>query len=151
MEGSQNTMKWKGLVIHHSGTVDSETSSWEAIRHYHIHHNRWSESGYHFGVEDVDGIVRVRIGRPTSRQGAHEVSFNRDYLGLVIVGDFDKQPPSEIHLEIASQLIIDISRFYNFPINSDTIKYHKDAGNRTCPGRHFPEKHTFIERLHRRL
>ena len=40
-------MKPDYILIHSSGTKDSETLSWGAIRQYHIFDNGWIAIGYH--------------------------------------------------------------------------------------------------------
>ncbi len=40
-------MKPEHIIIHCSGTEDSETVSWSAIRRYHIYDNGWANIGYH--------------------------------------------------------------------------------------------------------
>lgn len=143
--------KWSGVCVHHSSTLDSATKSWEAIYRHHIEINKWATIGYHFGVEDVDNVVGVRVGRSLNLSGAHCRPLNSSHIGLCIVGDFDKEKPSELHLEIASLLISDLAVSYQFPINEQSIMYHKDAWNTKCPGQFFPDKKEFIERINKHM
>lgn len=138
-------MKPQGICIHHSATTDTAASSWEAIRNHHINVNKWSEIGYHFGVEDVAGSVILRIGRPANIQGAHSPPLNRTHLGLVVVGNYNLAYPSTHHLNIAAQACADIARFYKFDINFETIRYHRDVQNTDCPGKLFLAKEVFVE------
>lgn len=138
-------MNPQGVCIHHSATTDTTTSSWEAIRNHHVNINKWNEIGYHFGVEDVNGSVILRIGRPTNISGAHARPLNSTHLGLCIIGNFNLTTPSIHHLNIAAQATADISRFYKFPINFETIRYHRDVWNTDCPGNLFLPKEKFIE------
>ena len=144
-------MNWQGVCIHHSATRDSQTSSWEAIRNWHIHHNRWSEIGYHYGVEDVAGSLRTRIGRPLNFPGAHAPALNRSHIGLVVIGDYDRELPSQTRINYLALLIADMIRFYGWPLNEETLRYHRDVADRTCPGELFPPKEVLIARVQRCL
>lgn len=138
-------MRPQGVCVHHSGGKDTESSSWEAIRDWHVNHNKWAEIGYHFGVEDVAGSVLLRIGRPANVAGAHAVPLNRTHLGLCIVGNFNITEPSKHHINVAAQAIADLARFYKFKINHETIRYHRDVWNTECPGKLFLPKEEFIK------
>ena len=139
-------MIWHGVCIHHSATKDTGTSSWEAIARYHVEVNKWSAIGYHFGVEDVGGRILTRIGRPTNIQGAHAVGLNSTHLGLCVVGDYDKEKPTEGHLIVLGRLIKDLSTMYNF--STSNIKYHQDVSMKTCPGSLFPTKRELLFYIH---
>ncbi len=137
--------KWQGVCVHHSLTKDSKTSSWEAIRKYHIETNGWQEIGYHFGIEDVNGSVKLRIGRPTDQAGAHALGLNSTHLGICIIGNYDIIAPSEDYLVTLGLVIADLARFYKFPINTTTIKYHNEVSHKSCPGKLFPGKDVVIK------
>ncbi len=133
-------MNWQGVCIHHSGTRDSASSSWEAIRHYHIEHNGWRDIGYHYGIEEVGDTLRLRIGRPLNLQGAHEPAYNRTHIGICLVGNFDKQRPGRDLIDITAMAVADIFRFYGIDPNEQTLRYHSDVSGKTCPGAHWPPK-----------
>ena len=88
---------WKGIVIHHSESVDHPNANdWESIRHYHTSwrvdreivseatwkerkasgkgtkfEKPWKAIGYHLGLERDGGKLCVRIGRGWDIAGAH--------------------------------------------------------------------------------
>ena len=144
-------MTWKGVCIHHSATLDGATSSWEAIRRYHVDTNGWSDIGYHYGIEDVSGILRLRIGRPVHLPGAHAPALNSSHIGICIVGNYDLDLPNLARLDDLALLIADLANTYKFDISLDTIKYHRDVADKTCPGELFPPKEVLIRMIERRL
>lgn len=144
-------MNWQGVCIHHSSTRDTETSSWEAIRRWHVEHNGWREIGYHYGVEDVAGSLRTRIGRPLDLPGAHAPRLNRTHIGLCVIGDFDRELPSQTRINYLALLLADLFRFYGWTLNGDTLRYHRDVADNTCPGDLFPPKEVLIDRVQRCL
>jgi N-acetylmuramoyl-L-alanine amidase len=144
-------VNWKGVCIHHSLTADGPLRNWEAIRRYHVETNKFAEIGYHFGVENVDGRVRLRIGRPHSQAGAHAKGLNTTHLGLCIVGNFDVTVPLDEHLDVAALAVADMARFHKFPVNEQTIRYHNEVHPKSCPGKLFPSKAAFLERVRRFL
>jgi hypothetical protein len=136
---------WQGVCIHHSLTRDTVTSSWEAIRKYHVDNNGWMDIGYHYGIEDVGGVLTVRVGRPTSLPGAHAPGLNASHIGICVVGCFDTQTPTEGQLIVLGRLIRDLATSQKFDINHRTIRYHRDVSLKTCPGAKFPDKDTLIK------
>lgn len=141
-------MNWQGVCIHHSATRDSKTSSWEAIRYYH-RQNGWDDIGYHFGIEDVSGSLRIRFGRPLHRAGAHAIGLNRTHIGICIVGDFDRDLPAIATIEFLALFIVDMARAYGWEINDNTIRYHRDVSDKTCPGELWPPKDMLIRTVKR--
>lgn len=140
-------MNWQGVCIHHSATKDSGTSSWEAIRKYHLNVNGWSEIGYHFGVEIVNYSPVIRIGRSVDRSGAHAVGLNDTHLGICIVGNFDASQPRADVLNQLSVLISDLAMIHGFEIDESVVKYHRDVANKTCPGMLFPNKSVLVKMI----
>ena len=92
--------KWKGIVIHHSAS----RSSWEAIWKHHVLVRGWRAIGYHFGVEQVKGRWVYRQGRLLSTAGAHVKGHNKDYVGIVMIGNFEKYPPPKPGIKMLARL-----------------------------------------------
>lgn len=138
-----------GVGVHHSGTEDSATSSWEVIYNYHVFKNHWRSIGYHFGVEDVYGTMALRLGRPMQYKGAHAIPLNNTHMGLVLIGNFNLYAPPKHQLNVAAQAIADLARLYKFDLNEETVMYHRDVWNTSCPGKFFPDKSDFLDRITR--
>ena len=133
------------ILIHHSATRDTASSSWEAIHRYHTVTNGWRDIGYHYGIERIGDRFQLRFGRPTSEVGAHcsEGGFNRKSLGLCLVGDFDKAAPPQAQLDMALVLCRSLMKKFNIPPHC--VLGHREAGMRagfdwrkgqfkSCPG-----------------
>lgn len=129
---------WKYIMIHHSATVDSDTYSWDAIRRYHMETNKWSDIGYHFGVEQVGGHFVMLKGRSLDTDGAHckEHSMNRLGLGVCLVGDYDKFAPKPGAYDILVSLVNVLQMIYDIPV--ENVVAHRDyAPYKSCPGKMF--------------
>lgn len=116
------------ILIHHSATRDTASSSWEAIHRYHTQTNGWRDIGYHYGIERIGEHFQLRFGRPTSEPGAHcsEGGFNRKSIGICLVGDFDKEAPPEPQLQMAFVLCRSLMRKHNIPPHN--VLGHREAG-----------------------
>lgn len=127
-------MNWKAIMIHHSLTADGKVVDTQAIRRYHTEILRWSDIGYHFLIENINGEYEVLLGRPLTRAGAHCPAVNRTAIGICCVGNYDLEPPPENMLHILKKrLILPLSEL--FGINE--ILYHRDYSRKTCPGKLF--------------
>lgn len=129
--------KWVGITIHHSATKDSATKSWDAIKKYHIETNGWDDIGYHFGVELVGDSVIVYEGRDLKYQGAHCPQLNSTRIGICLVGDYDKEEPSEQHIKVLLDLCVKLIKRFN--LSPNCISYHSEYSSKTCPGSKFPK------------
>lgn len=146
--------KPKYIVIHHSLSPDGSALDFDAIRKYHMGKG-WKDIGYHFVIENHDGNIISKRGRPIDEPGAHAVEFgmNRKSVGICVVGNYDESPPSLDHLRLLSSLCSAIMVNYAIPINN--VIGHRDVGlmagydwrkigptgipeYKSCPGKLFP-------------
>jgi len=142
--------KWDYIIVHHSLTKDNQTVNWDAIRKYHVETLRWADIGYHFGVEDVDGVLKIQFGRSIRQDGAHTLGRNIDSLGVVLVGNYDIEPPSRKKIEKLSELILSLCLL--FGINPVNIYPHSHYSvHKSCPGSkfNFPDFKERVIRLFR--
>lgn len=154
------------IVIHHSFTVDGKTPDWSAIRLYHTSWRYggniisreeaqayksqgrrveapWSDIGYHWGIENIDGALEVLQGRPTDYDGAHCKDFNMNHygIGICLVGNFDYSVPTLGLWLKAKELTRWLMGIYKIPV-VNVIGHHEaqaKAGvpvgsQKTCPG-----------------
>lgn len=130
------------LVIHCSATEDNETVSWQAIRKWHMgQHPKspyrgapWKDIGYHWGVEYVNGESEILVGRLPDTQGAHVSGHNTYCLGVCVVGDFDKYPPSEA----VWRKVVGLCRWIVKEFDIKEVLGHRELDpGKTCPGMKF--------------
>ena len=155
-------MAWKYIMLHHSLTKDGKVVDTQAIRRYHTSYRidghivdrdtyfrrqtrgegnlfemPWTDIGYHFLVEDINGHWEVLVGRPLTKMGAHcKGGMNRYAIGVCFVGNYDLNPPEHsMIIYTIDRLIVPLCRL--FKINSDHIVGHRQYANKTCPGNKF--------------
>lgn len=130
-------MKVTKLIIHHSLTKDQTVADWSAIRRYHIQDKGWTDIGYHWGIENVNGSIVVQKGRAEYITGAHTKGMNDKSLGICVVGNYDLAPPLEAVLNRLADLCALKCREYHLR-PEDIEPHHKYANYKTCPGSKFP-------------
>ncbi|MGB0766073.1 MAG: peptidoglycan recognition protein family protein [Phycisphaeraceae bacterium] len=125
------------LTIHHEGwtavnfTSKSATAERiEKIRKYHTGENRWGDIGYHY---IVDRAGRVWEARPIQYQGAHVSQNNEHNVGILVLGNFEKQSPSSAQLKALYSATAAIARQNR--INPAMVRSHREINPTTCPGR----------------
>ena len=125
-------------MLHHSLTKDGKVVDWQAIRRYHTEVNKWSDIGYHFGVEEINDQCEILVGRPLIKRGAHcKGTMNRDAIGICFVGNYDiLAPPLSTILFAIHRIIIPLCLI--FKIKPDYIIGHNQINMwKTCPGEKF--------------
>lgn len=135
---------WKYIVLHHTAT---ETGDVQSIHEAHLKNKDkngkpWQGIGYHFVIGNGSGMGDGEI-EPTFRwkqqmHGAHAGvgEYNQKGIGIVLVGNFEKHPPSPAQLAAVKQLVPALAAEYKIP--PDQIMGHRDVKSTECPGKHFP-------------
>ena len=126
--------QWQGIILHHSATKDSGTVSWEAIKKYHLAKG-WSDIGYHCGLEYVGDAVKLQPGRSLSKDGAACVGKNATHIQICVVGDFDKEEPTDEMYRNIAHVCKNFMEAYGFGV--DAIRGHFAYAPKTCPGKLF--------------
>jgi len=177
--------KWEYIIIHHSATSDSRAKDWESIRRYHMSYRfndkiitkeqydyyiaigksgdlqkPWKDIGYHFGVEYIDGQLKVLEGRSLNESGAHsgipgDTRFNDHGIGICLVGSYDNKEPNEEQINVLIDLVISLIK--KFDISIDKVIGHREVYDllrkprmKSCPGSKF-NMIDFRRRLHDRI
>jgi len=130
----------KRIIVHHSLTEDSRTVSWGAIRDWHTGKNpespyRWRDIGYHFGIERINENYEIMVGRMIQEIGAHTKGYNRDSVGICVVGNFDLVSPDAAQYSLSARLISSICDLFDIPHSQ--VFGHRDFANKSCPGNKF--------------
>jgi N-acetyl-anhydromuramyl-L-alanine amidase AmpD len=114
------------LVVHHSALPLSD-----GPREIQRKHRRrgFADIGYHF-VIDAEG--RIYAGRDVSVRGAHTGGHNTGTLGVVLLGNFETQTPTEAQLESLRRLGRTLRDTYALT----HLAGHRDfqPGVTVCPG-----------------
>ena len=119
------------IVVHHAAMPI--TTSRDDIQDLHLS-NGWAGVGYHKLVF-ADGSVEE--GRPEPTVGAHAFGANRRSLGIVLVGDFNRERPNSVQLASAARLTVELLKKYRLPV--EKVLPHRAVNTDTdCPGRLFP-------------
>lgn len=116
----------KRIILHHTATP--KTTTVESIRRHHTAVRGWSDVGYHYLI---DGVGTIRLGRPEWRQGAHVRGHNGDSIGVVVIGNFHRDP-YELGIQEAGldSLLQDL--LYRYP--HAKVLGHCELANTFCPG-----------------
>ncbi len=142
---------WKEIIIHHSGTKDGKAYDTQAIRLWHtgktgssnpkdMNYNPYvlkpmMDIGYHFLIELNGDRVEIYKGRWLDWNGAHCLGHNDTGIGICVIGNYDKDIPSEHHYFMCASLCRELMKHFSIPI--DKIYPHKQFANKTCPGNKF--------------
>lgn len=135
---------WKYIVLHHTATDSGDV---ESIHEAHLKNKDksgkpWLGIGYHFVIGNGNGMGDGEI-EPTFRwneqmHGAHAGvgEYNQQGIGIVLVGNFDKHPPSTSQVASVKRLVRVLAKEYG--VTADRILGHGDVKATECPGEYFP-------------
>jgi hypothetical protein len=136
------------ITIHHEGwtavnfTGESTTAQRiEKIRKYHTGEKRWGDIGYHY---IVDRAGRVWEGRPIQYQGAHVSQNNEHNVGILVLGNFEKQSPSSAQLKSLYGTVATLTKQYK--IRTKMVRSHREINPTTCPGKNLQSKMSGLRR-----
>ncbi len=128
------------ITVHHDGmhpffdTDQRATAARiEAIRRAHRRRG-WGDIGYHYVV---DRAGRVWEGRSLRYQGAHVKNHNYANIGIVVLGNFDRQQPSQAQLASVHQLLSLLMDRYHVP--ASRVSTHQEWAPTACPGRYLQQ------------
>lgn len=124
------------ITIHHdgmspftSGRQGDAVARLENIRRAHVGREGWADIGYHYVI---DPAGRVYEARPVAIQGAHVKYNNENNLGVMVMGNFDRQRPSSDAQRALDAFVADRARAYRVPANR--IYTHRELRPTACPG-----------------
>lgn len=136
--------RWRHIVVHHSAI---DTGTVQGMDRYH-REVRHMENGlaYHFVIGNGSGMRNgeIAVGHRWKQQldGGHLAteSLNRVAIGICLVGNFDKHPPSPSQME--SLRILTRALMKRGSISATNVKTHQQINpvHTRCPGSKFPIK-----------
>ena len=136
------------LTVHHSGNrraaVDPEGAvarELDGILNAHMQRS-YGDIGYHFAI---DHAGRVWEGRSLTFEGAHVAAENGHNVGVVLLGNFQVQKPSDAQVDAMRKLLYFVCREHRIP--ASRVYGHRDLGASVCPGRYL---YSFVDQLRHR-
>lgn len=145
--------RWQHIVIHHSGTP---MGSSQGMDRYHREERRMENGlAYHFVIGNGNGMAdgEIDVGRRWIDQiaGGHLAieALNQVSLGICLVGDFQRKPPTRRQLDALEALVRALQRKAGLPVSAVTTHQKIHPGHTQCPGRFFPME-AFVKRLQQR-
>lgn len=126
------------ITIHHEGSEKANNDVLpfdvvETLRLIHSQHRKRmgaGDIGYHFIIDRSGSIWQ---GRDWAYQGAHTSGANQNNLGVMLLGNFEFQRPTQQQLDSMTRLVASLMRKYGLnPANS--IYGHNDFCKTHCPG-----------------
>lgn len=124
------------ITIHHDGmppvSIRSQgdvASRLEQIRQGHLGRS-FGDIGYHFVV---DPMGRVWQGRPLTWQGAHVANQNPGNLGILCMGNFELQTPTQEQLASLDRFVGAQAAHYG--VQRGQVYTHRELAPTVCPGR----------------
>ena len=125
------------ITIHHEGwtpvwfsDAKSTASRLEQIRKVHVRDRKWGDIGYHF---IVDRAGRVWQGRDLKYQGAHVRNNNEHNIGILVLGNFEKQRPTQSQTAALVKTVNQLLRTHN--IRRSRVMTHREIMPTACPGK----------------
>ncbi|WP_322734548.1 peptidoglycan recognition protein family protein [Streptomyces ferrugineus] len=150
------------ITVHHTATPNDDpdpAATVRAIYEYHAITNDWGDIGYHFLIDEAGTVYEGRYsgddGIPAFNPdgdlvtGFHSVGYNSGALGIALIGNLDRQAPTDAAKASLIRLIKVICRLqgldpqaqvtYTNPVNgtkkdTNTIGGHRDYFDTECPG-----------------
>jgi hypothetical protein len=125
------------ITVHHEGhtpvwfTDDRSTRErMEQVRGVHTRDRKWADIGYHYIIDRAGRIIE---GRSVAYQGAHVSQQNEHNVGVMLLGNFEQQSPSQQQLLSLQTTLRFLMAKYRVPTNR--VYTHRELGPTVCPGR----------------
>lgn len=96
----------------------------------------WDDIGYHYLIGNARPFTKngkLYIGRSEEFEGAHALGYNKNSLGICLIGNFDKTAPNEKQLKTLFSFLEQKIKQYNIPI--ENVRGHNEFPNvkKSCP------------------
>lgn len=129
------------ITIHHDG-MNAFSSTYladsarriEQVRQSHIQRKaksgeRWADIGYHYVI---DPAGRVFEARSSQYQGAHVEDQNENNLGIMVLGNYNRQRPTGASMDAMERMLGAQMRRYNVSVGR--VRTHRELAPTACPG-----------------
>lgn len=125
------------ITVHHEGWkpvwFDDFATTAERLDHIrstHVGTRHWADIGYHY---IIDRAGRIWEGRDLRYQGAHVAECNEHNIGVMLLGNFDKQSPSDAQMGTLRNALRVLMKRHGVGVNR--VYTHQELKPTACPGR----------------
>jgi len=125
------------ITVHHEGHTPvwftdqaSTRARLEQVRNIHTRDRHWGDIGYHYIIDRAGRIIE---GRNIVYQGAHVSRQNPHNVGVMLLGNFEKQSPSRAQLVSLQKTLRHLMLTHRVPVSR--VYTHRELGPTVCPGR----------------
>ncbi|MBL0922390.1 MAG: N-acetylmuramoyl-L-alanine amidase, partial [Phycisphaerales bacterium] len=124
------------ITMHHDGmppvSLRSRAESARRLEQIRVAHlgRGFGDIGYHY-VVDPQGVIWQ--GRPLNWQGAHVGGQNPGNLGILCLGNFEVQRPTQAQLATLRRFVQSQMQRYSVPVGR--VHTHQELAQTACPGR----------------
>jgi hypothetical protein len=121
--------KLNTIVIHHSALSHAGPAEIQAL---HMDRRGYADIAYHFLI-DPDGVIYE--GRDIHIRGAHVQGYNTGSVGVVLLGNFNAEPPTSAQIESLTGLVDYLRYTYGIRFLAGHKDYPGQSPDGTeCPG-----------------
>lgn len=136
------------ITVHHEGWtpvyftgMDDTAARMESIRRSHLERMNSGDIGYHLVI---DRAGRLWQGRDLAYQGAHVREHNPKNIGIMCLGNFDLQRPSDAQLASLRQALGKLAAAYR--VRPERVFSHQELMPTACPGKDLQGRFTAMRR-----
>lgn len=136
------------LTVHHSALVVQgdprpAVERVRALYKYHAATKGWGDVGYHFLIDEEGKVYEGRLGGKYV-VGGHAYCNNIGTIGVVLMGNFEIEQPSDAQAKALQRLLASLAKDYNIDVTKSVqfhgkkfnspIVGHRDLMSTLCPG-----------------
>ncbi len=123
------------LIIHHTQR-NNDFPIFIKLRHKIL--RNWEDVGYHYMIGNTRPFTKdgkLYVGRGEEFEGAHTKGYNKNSLGICLIGNFDYKMPSNNQFRTLFNLLEQKIEQYSIPIKN--VLGHNEIPNinKSCPGK----------------
>lgn len=135
----------KFAIVHHSVSTNAYNPGdvpaiLRSVQAFHMDGNGWDDIGYNFAIDRFGGIWEARSGGiDRAVIGAHAFEDNYQSSGIVGLGEFDSQAPTNAMVDSFGQLVGWKLQLHGWDVNipfenRSAVVGHRDVNQTACPG-----------------
>ena len=127
------------ITVHHDGLDILETGTAERammarLELYRVGHRAkgWGDIGYHLVIDRAGELWQ---GRSIRWQGAHVKDHNEGNIGVLVMGNFERQRPTAAQVKTLEKTLVDLMSTYR--VRRGSVYTHREwpSAKTACPGR----------------